>query len=158
MGSRPQLIKNFLAQCGTKKKMNLSSLLNNKTHAQRFKHTSNNSMGCDAADVNNDGLLDLITLDMLPENTNRFMTLMGPKDYDYVTVSERNGYGKQYMKNALQVNRGDGYFSDLSYLYGVARINIGHLCHQDHSGISYRSTINSGHGIGHIGCYIFEYI
>ena len=92
-----------------------------ETNAQRFKHTSNNSMGSDAADVNNDGLLDLITLDMLPENPTRFMTLMGPKDYDYVTVSERNGYGKQYMKNALQINRGDGYFSDLSYLYGVAR-------------------------------------
>ncbi len=92
-----------------------------ETNAQRFKHTSNNSMGCDAADINNDGLLDLITLDMLPENPTRLMTLMGPRDYDYVTVSERNGYGKQYMKNALQVNRGNGYFSDLSYLYGVAR-------------------------------------
>ena len=92
-----------------------------EANASQFKHTSNNSMGSDAADVNNDGWLDLITLDMLPESPKRFMTLMGPKDYDFVTVAERNGYGKQYMKNALQMNMGQGTFSDMSYLYGVAR-------------------------------------
>ncbi len=92
-----------------------------EANSTQFKHTSNNSMGSDAADVNNDGWLDLITLDMLPESPKRFMTLMGPKDYDFVTVAERNGYGKQYMKNALQMNMGQGNFSDMSYLYGVAR-------------------------------------
>ena len=86
-----------------------------------FKHISNNSMGSDAADVNNDGLLDFISLDMLPELPNRFMTLMGPRDYEYVTISYRNNYGRQYMKNTLQINQGDNKFSDLSYLYGVAR-------------------------------------
>lgn len=92
-----------------------------EANSKQFKHTSNNSMGSDAADINNDGWLDLITLDMLPESPNRFMTLMGPKEYDFVTVAERNGYGKQYMKNALQVNMGNGFFSEMSYLYGVAR-------------------------------------
>jgi len=88
---------------------------------QRFKHFSNNSMGSDIADINGDGELDLITLDMLPESPERFMRLLGPRGYDYVNVSNKNGYGPQYMKNTLQINSGDGYFSDLSYLYGVAR-------------------------------------
>ncbi len=88
---------------------------------ERFKHFSNNSMGSDIADVNGDGKLDLITLDMLPESPERFMRLLGPRGYDYVNVSNKNGYGPQYMKNTLQINSGDGYFSDLSYLYGVAR-------------------------------------
>lgn len=86
-----------------------------------FKHISNNSMGSDAADVNNDGLLDFMSLDMLPELPERFMTIMGPRDYEYVTISYRNNYGRQYMKNVLQINQGNNKFSDLSYLYGVAR-------------------------------------
>ncbi len=86
-----------------------------------FKHTSNNSMGSDASDVNNDGFTDLITLDMLPESPERFMTLLGPRDYDFINVSNRNNYGNQYMKNVLNINVGNGMFSDQSYLYGVAR-------------------------------------
>ncbi len=86
-----------------------------------FKHISNNSMGSDVSDVNNDGRIDLLTLDMLPESPKRFMTLLGPRDYDFVTVSKKNNYGKQYMKNVLQINMGDGKFSDQSYLYGIAR-------------------------------------
>ena len=92
-----------------------------EANAKCFKHTSNNSMGSDAADVNNDGKLDLITLDMLADNPRRFMTLMGPKDYDFVHVAEKNGYGKQYVHNALQINRGKGMFSDMAFQYGVAK-------------------------------------
>lgn len=88
---------------------------------QRLKHSSINSMGSDAADINNDGQLDFITLDMLPENTERYMRLMGAKGYDYVRVSTKNGYGAQFMHNNLQINQGGGTFSDLGFLYNVAR-------------------------------------
>ncbi len=88
---------------------------------QRLQHSSINSMGSDAADINNDGHLDFITLDMLPDNPNRYMRLLGSKDYDYVRVSKRNGYGPQFMHNNLQINQGNGTFSDLGFLYNVAK-------------------------------------
>lgn len=86
-----------------------------------FKHASNNSMGADFADYNDDGWLDLITLDMLPEDPRRFSLLAGPKKLNFFNTAVNNGYGQQYMKNALQTNMGKGYFSDLGYLAGVAR-------------------------------------
>lgn len=89
--------------------------------AEYFKHSSTNSMGADQGDINNDGFSDLITLDMLAENPRRYMQLMGPKDYDYTMMGIKNGYKNQYMKNALQINLGNGYFSDMSYLFGVAK-------------------------------------
>lgn len=86
-----------------------------------FKHSSNNSMGADVADYNDDGWLDLITLDMLPEDPRRFSLLAGPKKLNFFQTAVNNNYGYQYMKNALQTNMGKGYFSDLAYLAGVAR-------------------------------------
>ena len=85
-----------------------------------FKHSSNNSMGADAADYNKDGWMDLLTVDMLPEDPRRFGLLAGPKKYDFFTTALRNGYGYQYMHNALQTNF-NGHFSDLAYLNGIAR-------------------------------------
>lgn len=89
--------------------------------SEYFKHSSTNSMGADQGDINNDGLSDLITLDMLAENPRRYMQLMGPKDYDYTMMGIKNGYKNQYMKNALQINLGNGHFADMSYLFGVAK-------------------------------------
>lgn len=86
-----------------------------------FKHSSANSMGSDAADYNNDGWLDIISVDMLPEDPRRFMLLAGAKDLDFFNTALSNGYGYQYMHNALQTNQGKGHFSDLAFLNGVAR-------------------------------------
>jgi hypothetical protein len=85
-----------------------------------FKHSSANSMGADIADYNKDGWMDLITVDMLPEDPRRFGLLTGPKKYDFFTTALRNGYGHQYMHNNLQTNF-KGHFADLAYLNGVAK-------------------------------------
>lgn len=85
-----------------------------------MKHTATNSMGIDVADVNNDSKSDLIALDMLPESNYRRKTLMGPRNFDLYITRVIYGYGHQYMKNVLQLNRGDGQqFSEIGNYAGI---------------------------------------
>ena len=71
-----------------------------------FKHTSANSMGCDAGDINNDGLEDFITLDMNPEDNYRKKMMLSPISYQLFQNYERFGYSYQYVRNTLQLNQG----------------------------------------------------
>jgi len=66
-------------------------------------HSSKFSMGCDVADVNNDGMSDLLTLDMLPEDNHRQKLLKGPDGYDHFRMLINSGYYYQYMRNMLHV-------------------------------------------------------
>lgn len=84
-----------------------------------FRHTSQNSMGTDVADFNNDGLEDLIAVDMLPEDNFRQKTLSTSMVYDRYSVLLNYGYGHQLMRNVLQLNNGNGTFSDIANLSGV---------------------------------------
>jgi len=73
------------------------------------------SMGSDAADINNDGLLDVVTVDMLPPGHMRRMTQVGGMSlygpfFDSV----------QRVHNTMQINRGGGHFSDICFYAGVA--------------------------------------
>ncbi|WP_247235240.1 VCBS repeat-containing protein [Telluribacter sp. SYSU D00476] len=94
--------------------------------AAYFKHTSHSAMGNDISDINNDGLVDVIALDMMPA-TNYRKKMMTPAG-SYVTYqnNERFGYQHQYARNTLQLNQGidptSGHpvFSDISLLSGVA--------------------------------------
>src|SRR5690625_7855664 len=82
-------------------------------------------MGNDFGDINRDGLMDLIVVDMLPENdalTNRMNTTMG---YERSASELAAGYTPQGKRNVLQLNRGrlpgrDPLFSDTARLTGVA--------------------------------------
>ncbi len=85
-----------------------------------LKHTSHFSMGCDVGDINNDGLEDVITLDMLPEDHKRKMLMYGPEQYDLFQMAVIRGYGYQYMRNMLQLNTGNG-FSEIGQLAGIHR-------------------------------------
>jgi hypothetical protein len=79
------------------------------------------SMGLDVADIDDDGLLDLFVTDMLPEDDHRFKTTATFEDWDGYRQKVRNGYHHQFMRNTLQRNNGDGTFSEVGQMAGVAR-------------------------------------
>ncbi len=87
---------------------------------EHFQHTSNSSMGSDYADINNDGFLDLMVLDMLPESFQKQKQLKPPVNYDTFYKRIKYGYGTQFVKNVLQLNNGNNTYSDISYLANVA--------------------------------------
>jgi len=82
-------------------------------------HTSLSSMGTDLADFNNDGLVDIITLDMLPEDEVFRKTTVGEDPMEIFRMKLNNGYMAQYKRNTLQLNRDDGTFSDIAMMAGV---------------------------------------
>jgi hypothetical protein len=87
---------------------------------KHFKHGAYFSMGTDYADLNNDGHSDLIVTDMLPTDNRRRKQLQRPASYDVFNKQVKYGFGYQYLKNVVQVNNGNGTYSDLSYYTGMA--------------------------------------
>lgn len=85
-----------------------------------FPHCSYFSMGCDISDINNDGLLDIFVVEMLAADNQRQKTNMAPMNPDLFWTHVEAGFHYQYMRNALHLNRGNGYFSDLVYLAGLS--------------------------------------
>ncbi|MEO0472008.1 MAG: VCBS repeat-containing protein [Bacteroidota bacterium] len=86
----------------------------------RFQHTSHFSMGSDLADINNDGLPDLMVLDMLPEDNVGQKILKGADNYDLHQKKVENGFFHQYMRNSLQLNLGNGRFAEIGQVAGVS--------------------------------------
>ncbi len=82
-------------------------------------HTSRFSMGVDAADFNNDARPDLIVLDMLPEREEILKTSASTESFNVYEMKLEAGYGPQYARNTLQLDRGAGRFSEIGYLAGV---------------------------------------
>jgi enediyne biosynthesis protein E4 len=87
--------------------------------ARSMGHTSRFSMGVDAADISNDGRPDLVVLDMLPEREDIYKTSAGAETLDVFNLKVSFGYHPQYARNTLQLNRGNGVFSEIGYLAGV---------------------------------------
>ncbi|MDJ1505800.1 VCBS repeat-containing protein [Xanthocytophaga agilis] len=84
-----------------------------------FKHQSYSAMGNDAADIDNDGLVDIVTVDMLPASNERRKLMLGSMNYDRHLAELRAGYAPQYVRNTLQHNNGNGTFSEIGRLAGI---------------------------------------
>lgn len=91
---------------------------------QSLPHSSRFSMGNEVADVNNDGWLDILTLDMLPFDEPVIKTSAGEDTYEVYQFKLQYGYHPQIARNNLQLNNGldSGklFFSDIAWLAGVA--------------------------------------
>jgi len=83
-------------------------------------HTSHFSMGNDSGDINNDGWVDLLTLDMLPEDNKRQKLLQAPDNYNLFELNLKSGFHYQYMRNMLQINNGNGTFSEVGQQMGIS--------------------------------------
>ncbi len=83
-------------------------------------HTSQFSMGNAVEDINNDGWMDIYTLDMLPEDNHRQKILLAPDNYGKFDFNVKVGFHYQYMRNMLQVNNGNNTFSEVGQLAGIS--------------------------------------
>ena len=98
--------------------------------AAYFKHTSANGMGQDVIDINNDGLADVVEMDMDPEDNYRKKMLMPGYNYQNYINNDSLGYQYQYVRNTLQLNMGprignndsvgDPVFGDIGYWAGIS--------------------------------------
>lgn len=87
----------------------------------RTGHISNFAMGSDVADINNDGMNDIATLDMSSSDhytSKTNMSAMNEKAF-WKNVDEGNYF--QYMFNTVQLNQGDGYYSEIAQMSGLAQ-------------------------------------
>ncbi len=85
-----------------------------------FNHISYFSMGVDVADINNDALLDIFVLDMVPEDNFRLKSNMSGMDRNSFWKVFNDGGHYQYMYNTMQLNNGNSTFSDVAQLTGMA--------------------------------------
>jgi len=82
-------------------------------------HTSQFTMGVDVADISNDAWPEIISMDMLPSDPYILKRSEGEDDYETFFTKIRYGYNYQYTRNNLQLNRGNGQFSEIGLYSGV---------------------------------------
>lgn len=84
-----------------------------------IQQTSQFSMGVDIADINNDGLPEIVTMDMLPSDPYLLKRSLGEDSYDLFNHKIKFGYHYQYARNTLQLNRGNEKFSEIGRYAGI---------------------------------------
>lgn len=99
--------------------INLGSGKFKESIARYTSYTSRYSMGVDAADINNDGLMDIVTVDMLPDDPKIKLKSASEDTQEIFDIKLESGYEKQFVKNCVQLNQGD-HFVEISSLIGVA--------------------------------------
>ncbi len=83
-------------------------------------HQSQNGMGLDIADYDNNGHPDIVQVDMLPEDNFNLKKMLPYANYDRFDMSVvKLGYEPQFVRNTLQLNHGNGRFSEVGQLAGV---------------------------------------
>ena len=88
---------------------------------EKLKHISRFSMGTDTGDINNDGHMDIFTLDMAAEDHYRSKTNMKSMNSTEFKQMIDKGDHYQYMFNTLQLNNGFGEFSDIAHIAGLSK-------------------------------------
>lgn len=84
--------------------------------ADYLTHTTRFTMGVDIADINNDLLPDIFSLDMMPYDAGIFLKSAG-EDSDKITLIKKGfGFETQYARNMLQLNRGNRSFFDVALM------------------------------------------
>ncbi|TDQ33253.1 VCBS repeat-containing protein [Zeaxanthinibacter enoshimensis] len=82
-------------------------------------HLSLSAMGIDMADINNDGHAEIFITDMLPEPDERVKSVMEFEGYNVFKLKQSKDFYQQYIQNTLQLNNGNGSFSEVAYFSGV---------------------------------------
>lgn len=119
-----------------------------------MKHTSNSTMGVDIADFNNDGLTDILTLDMQPEDYFRKRVMAGNmRSYSRYQAEIKAGYSHQFIWNMLQMNNGEiegrQRFSEIGFLAGISETDWSWApLFADFNNDGFRDLF-IGNGIGH---------
>ena len=83
-------------------------------------HLCLSAMGVDMADINNDGNADIFITDMLPDGDQRVKSVMEFEGYNVFNLKQSKDFYQQYIQNTLQLNNGNGSFSEIAYFSGVA--------------------------------------
>jgi enediyne biosynthesis protein E4 len=90
-----------------------------ETLTDMMRTTSAASMGADIADINNDHYPEVFATDMLPEHNDRLKTKTTFDSWENYKSGVDNGYHHQFTRNVLQLNNGDGTFSEIGRLAGI---------------------------------------
>ncbi|SNY94856.1 VCBS repeat-containing protein [Flagellimonas pacifica] len=88
--------------------------------ASHLNHTSYAGMGNTISDIDNNGRPDIMVLDMRPEDNARQKTIISSTGYDRFQIMLEAGYQHQYSRNTLQLNLGEGKFSEIGNMAGVS--------------------------------------
>jgi hypothetical protein len=86
---------------------------------KQLMHTSQFTMGVDIADANNDGLPEIVSMDMLPYESYMLRRSLSEDDYNIFQNKLAFGYTHQYARNNLQYNRGNLQFSEVGQYAGI---------------------------------------
>ncbi|PWJ60418.1 VCBS repeat protein [Dyadobacter jejuensis] len=99
--------------------MNLGNGRFDDRAAQALRHTSQFSMGVDVADLDNDLMPEIVSLDMLPSDYEILKKSEGEDSYSIFNYKLQQGYSHQYARNNLQRNNGNGTYSEIGLYAGV---------------------------------------
>ena len=84
-----------------------------------FRHSAQHTMGAELSDFDNDGLVDVLTLDMLPVSNYRQKSTTSTNSQSRYNTLIQYGYFEPVVRNTLQRNNGNGTFSDIACLAGI---------------------------------------
>ncbi|HPF11087.1 MAG TPA: VCBS repeat-containing protein [Flavobacteriaceae bacterium] len=83
-------------------------------------HLCLSAMGIDMADINNDGNADIFITDMLPDGDERVKSVMEFEGYNVFNLKQSKDFYQQYIQNTLQLNNGNGSYSEIAYFSGLS--------------------------------------